>query len=247
MSHFFERIRLKAQDVSQHPVLIIALGDSVTQGVMEHRFLDSKRVYHRLLQQELEDFFPLTTFSTINAGVSGGTVTQAVQRLERDVLRHAPDLVLIAFGLNDSLGGEMGLSPFQTALREIVRKIRQGTSSDVMLVTPPFMARCKNVRIHPEHEAMADNIIRAQTDGTLGQYAEAIRQIAVEEKTYLADVHREWESLAGDGLDTDVWLVNGLNHPDHRGHKLACSIVLNEILSMRSGDLREMVNAKSAG
>jgi xylose isomerase len=79
----------------------------------------------------------------------------------------------------------------------------------------------------------ADNIIRAQTDGTLGQYAEAIRQIAGEEKTYLADVHREWENLAGDGLDTDVWLVNGLNHPDHRGHKLACSIVLNEILFIR--------------
>ena len=109
MRRFFQRIRDKAKDVAQSPILTIAFGDSVTQGAMQLHSLDAEGVYHRLLEKELAAFFPTTTFSTINAGVSGGSAPQAVERLERDVLRHDPDLVLIAFGLNDSLSGLEGL------------------------------------------------------------------------------------------------------------------------------------------
>lgn len=231
MSRFFQRVREKAKDVSQKPVVIVAFGDSVTQGVMEHRLLDSGGVYHRLFQEELEIFSPSTTFSTINAGVSGGTARQAVERLERDVLGHDPDLVLVAFGLNDSLGGVEGLPDFSAALGEIIKRVRAKTSAEVMLITPPFMATRRSARIHPEHDPMADNIIRTQTEGILGRYAETIRHIAAKEKTGLTDIHREWKRLAEDGLDTDLWLINGLNHPDRRGHKFASRILFHAVIS----------------
>lgn len=231
MRRFFQRIREKARDVAQKPIVIVALGDSVTQGVMEHRLLDGGGVYHRLFQEELELFFPSTTFSTINAGVSGGTAGQAIERLERDVLRHEPDLVLIAFGLNDSLGGDEGLPGFQAALKQIIGQVRAQTTAAVMLLTPPFMATRRSFRIHPEHDPMADKIIRAQTEGMLGRYAEAIRSMAEKEKTALADIHRAWRRLAEDGLDTDLWLINGLNHPDRRGHEFASRILFHTMLS----------------
>ena len=231
MSRFFQRIREKAKDVSQKPIMIVALGDSVTQGVMEHRLLDSSGVYHRLFQEELEIFFPSTTFSTINAGVSGGTAGQAVERLEREVLRHDPDLVLVAFGLNDSLGGMEGLAGFSASLNQIVRQVRDKTSATVILLTPSFMAKRRSVRIHPEHDLMADKIIRTQTEGVLNHYAEAIRRIAEKEKTALADIHREWERLAEVGLDTDLWLINGLNHPNKQGHKFASRILFHAMIS----------------
>ncbi len=99
--------------------------------------LDAENVYHRVLQSRLEELFPNTTFSTINAGVSGGNVPQAIERLDRDVLRHTPDLVLVAFGLNDSLAGADGIANFRDGLRFIVRTIREKTDSDVMLLTLP--------------------------------------------------------------------------------------------------------------
>lgn len=231
MKRFFARIRDKAKNVSQKPVLIAALGDSVTQGVMEHRMLDSERVYHRLLQEELEAFFPLTTFSTINAGVSGGSALQAVERLDRDVLRHDPDLVLVAFGLNDSLGGVEALPQFEVALHEIITQIENGTSANIMLLTPSFMAKARNTRIHRDHDHMAENIIRTQNEGILSRYAQAIRSVSAQRKTGLADVYREWERLSEDGLDTDLWLINGLNHPDGRGHKLASQILAQVLFS----------------
>lgn len=234
MKRFFQRIRAKGKDVSLPPVLVVAFGDSVTQGVMEQQVLDSKGVYHRLLQEELESFFPTTTFSTINAGVSGDNAAQALKRLERDVLRHDPDLVLVAFGLNDAGQGREGLSAFTHALREIISRIRQETAADIVLLTPSFAAYHRNPRIHPDHEGMADGIIRMQTGGVLDQYAQAIRDVAAASEVPLADLHREWTRLQEDGLDTDLWLINGLNHPDRRGHRLAASLVFNTLFSHRS-------------
>lgn len=229
MKRFFERIRDKAKDVTQAPVLIVAFGDSVTQGAMQLHVLDVEGVYHRLLEKELAEFFPTTTFSTLNAGVSGGSAPQALGRLERDVLRHEPDLVLIAFGLNDSLAGLEGISTFEEALREMITRIRHETSAAVILLTPPFMAHRENPRIHPDHVKSADVIIRTQAEGVLGHYARVIRNIAAETGTGLADIYREWERLAEDGLDTDAWLVNGLNHPDRKGHQLASRVIFNNI------------------
>lgn len=234
MTRFFDRVREKACDVSQAPVLICALGDSVTQGVMEHKVLDSSAVYHRRLQLRLEEFYPTTTFSTLNAGVSGGNAPQALERLERDVIRHSPDLVLVAFGLNDSMGGEDGLPTFSAAMREIVAQVRSGTDAAVVLLTPPFMAKTAGVRVHSEHCAYVEQICRSQNEGVLARYAQAIRDVAEETSAALVDVHAEWNRLAETGLDTDLWLINGLNHPDARGHELTATLVFHTLLSSRS-------------
>lgn len=233
MNHFFQRISAKARDAAQPPVLIAAIGDSVTQGVMEHISLDAEGVYHHHLQKKLESFFPTTTFSTINAGVSGGSAAQGVERLERDVLRHQPDLVLIAFGLNDCLGGQESRSRFQEALHTIARRVTRETYAPVVFLTPPFMARRRSHRIHPEHVDIAEVIIDAQVSGTLASYAEAIREVSLQTGAILVDVHAEWTRLAEDGLDTDLWLSNGLNHPDRRGHRLAADLLFHSILSNR--------------
>lgn len=233
MTRFFRRITEKALDVTQAPVVIVALGDSVTQGVMEHRLLDAEGIYHRQLQQKLEAFFPTTTFSTINAGVSGGSAPQAVERLERDAIRHQPDLVLVAFGLNDSLGSEAGRPAFEDALRTIAIRIKHETEAAVIFLTPPFMARSRNFRIHADHTAVADRIIQAQTSGDLAAYAQSVRQIAKETDAALADIQAEWVRLADSGLDTDIWLINGLNHPDRRGHTLAAELLFHKILAAR--------------
>jgi len=237
MKHFFKRVEGKARDVRQPPVTIVAFGDSVTQGVMEHNVLDAENVYHRVLQSRLEELFPTTTFSTINAGVSGGNVPQAIERLDRDVLRRMPDLVLVAFGLNDSLAGADGIANFRDGLRFMVRTIREKTDSDVMLLTPPFMARRISYRIHPEHMPMAEQILESQNSGMLASYADSIRAVACELGISLTDIHQEWSRMASDNLDTDVWLANGLNHPDDRGHRLAASLILHRLLACREEHL----------
>lgn len=233
MERFFERIGSKARDPGQAPILISAFGDSVTQGVMEHRRLDSAAVFHRVLQIRLEQHFPATTFSTINAGVSGDNVEGGLARLERDVVRYQPDLVLVAFGLNDSLGGLKCLAKFEDGLETMTSRIRGETEADLLLLTPPFMATRRSERIHPEHLEFADEIISAQTSGALAEYARAVRSVGLRYAIGIADIHAEWERLSAEGLDTDIWLVNGLNHPGPDGHQLAANVILHELLTAR--------------
>lgn len=230
MRVFFERIHAKSIDHGQAPVLLVAFGDSVTEGSMEHGLWESKSTYHFFVQQLLEQFFPGATFSTINAGFAGDTATKSLARLDRDVIHHDPDLVYVAFGLNDSIEGILKKEEFADALHQIVQRIRQNTTADIVLLTPSWMAQAASTRIHPEHQNFTSAVIATQTEGILAEYAQVIRQIATEEKVLLADVHREWDRLNGEGFPTDQWLTNGLNHPNAAGHRLAGLVVFNRIM-----------------
>ena len=67
---------------------LICYGDSITQGTIGAAYVD-------LLAAALPDT------RVINAGIDGDTTYNLLLRLERDVLAHAPDVVLIMVGLND--------------------------------------------------------------------------------------------------------------------------------------------------
>lgn len=219
------RFVARARRPEKAAVNIVAFGDSVTQGAMELGVLKPKAVYHYLLQEALESFFPVTTFNTINSGVSGETTLQAGERLECDVLCHRPDLVLVAFGLNDSVDGVEAIPVFKDRLSGFVREIYQQTSAAVVLLSPPAMATKKSARIHPKHESVADLLIDIQTSGVMKKYAEAVGEVAAENETLFADIYTAWERLREDGFDCDTWIANGLNHPDERGHSYAHTVL----------------------
>lgn len=231
MKHFFERIHAKSLNHGEAPVLIAAFGDSVTEGNMEHGLWDSEAVYHSVTQRLMESFFPGSTFSTINAGFSGDTAARSIVRLDRDVIRHHPDLVFVAFGLNDSLEGNSGKELFVGALNTIVERIRHNTQAAIILVTPPMMAHQPSNRIHSVHQDFSSTVIAAQSSGMLAEYAELIRSVAKEQEILLADVYREWDRLDRSGFPTDQWLINGLNHPGVAGHRLAALVVFNTVMA----------------
>ena len=233
MKRFFKRIHEKSVDTSHATILMTALGDSVTQGAMELGRWSPEKVDHRLFQQQLESLYPSTPFSMFNAGVDGNNAKQGLERMPRDVIRHQPDLVLVAFGLNDCGAGLAELPGFEETLLKIVGLIRSQTEADIVLITPPFMAREQTSRVHPQHQIHAESIFRLQNEGVLAAYAETIRKVAREQKVVLADVHAEWARLEASGVNTTTWLCNGLNHPDELGHQLAASVLFGTVFAQR--------------
>ena len=69
---------------------IICFGDSLTEGYGAKPGEDYPSVLSKLLDQPV-----------INAGVSGNTTRQALERLQSDVLSKDPKLVIVQFGGND--------------------------------------------------------------------------------------------------------------------------------------------------
>ncbi|HET6527952.1 MAG TPA: SGNH/GDSL hydrolase family protein, partial [Balneolaceae bacterium] len=68
---------------------IVALGDSITDD-LQGWF----NIFKNMLEIGLED----ANFTFINSGVSYDTSTDALKRLNRDVLAHDPDWVIVALG-----------------------------------------------------------------------------------------------------------------------------------------------------
>ncbi len=235
LDRFFARVLENRDYPASGPVLIVALGDSVTQGCMEAGVTDYRHVYHRVLQAELETRWPGTIFSLINAGVGGQTAAGGQARLERDVIRPQPDLVICGFCLNDCGAGAAGLNDYRQRLLRIAREIKSRTLADLIFLTPNFIASRDNERVAEVHRGFATQLIARQTDGTLAAYVRELRAAAAEVGAPVADVYAAWEKLAAAGVDTTARLCNGLNHPDQEGQRLIGTTILELLDRARRG------------
>ncbi len=92
---------------------VIAFGDSLTEGVGARKGED----YPSLLARELQQ-------PVINVGRRGDTTAQGLARLERDVLKRNPRLVIVLFGGNDFLR-RVPLDRASKNLEEIIKRIQQ--------------------------------------------------------------------------------------------------------------------------
>lgn len=180
----------------------VALGDSVTAGWLEHGILDMDAAYPSLLRRRLAQLFPHAILNVINAGLGGDNTEGCLARLDRDVLRFDPHLVTVCLGLNDARKGREFVPIFTDNLTEIVRRVRDGTGADVILITP-------NLR--------ADH---GSDDGLVGEFVRAIRQVARATDVGLADVHAIYGGAVRMGAQPADLLSNRFSHPTREGHQI---------------------------
>lgn len=211
--------------------LIVALGDSVTAGHFEwcmeegklELFLkgewqpqageiieitDAREVYHERFRRKLIDLFEQTSVSVINSGIAGDTIIGMRNRLERDVIRYQPDLVLINGAIN--WGGEGTTEEYKEILREVVRKILKLTEADIILMTPNMV--CSN--------PLSQGAVR------LDERVECIRELAKEEQVCLADAYIIWDTFVKQGHLLTKLLANGINHPSKTGHEVYVLVLM---------------------
>ncbi len=161
-------------------VLICAFGDSVTQGATKDGENDFANVYHQQLKRLLEKDRPGLIVNMVNSGVGGDKIVDGLHRIERDVLRYNPDLVLIEFGLNDCASdGLWGIPAFRAKTEKMIEMIRAETPADIILMTPNFMATADNSNVSEAHRQLQypEHLSELQNSQVLAHYAAAIREI----------------------------------------------------------------------
>jgi lysophospholipase L1-like esterase len=187
-------------------VRIVALGDSVTAGWLEHGVLDADGAYPALFRTRLAGLFPMASINAINVGLGGENVDGALARLERDVIRHEPHLVTVCLGLNDSRHGKEAAGEFEAKLDELVGRLKE--SSDVLLITP-------NTR--------GDAL---QEDGTITDYVRSIRTVARRNNLGLADVYAVYQGAIRMGAAPADLLSNHVSHPTREGHTIFANALI---------------------
>lgn len=188
------------------PVKIIAFGDSITAGgeasQVSLRYPDRYAEYLRHAYKNDQ--------VTLENGATGGDTTRnGLQRLEEKVLTRHPDLVLVAFGMNDHNIGSVPVDEFAANLRSIITQIREKTGAEVILLStfPP-------------------NPLWHFSSHRMGEYAAATERVASEMRVPYADVYGVWMNVLT-RKDPPSLLGNNINHPNDYGHGLYLQAMQN--------------------
>ncbi|MCK4981312.1 MAG: SGNH/GDSL hydrolase family protein [Victivallaceae bacterium] len=112
---------------------IVALGDSITEVTFHTR---DRLNWVGLLEEAVFEAYGNGVCTLINSGKCASSYAEALTRIERDVLRYEPDLVIIAFGMNDAGDGLEKLPEFQKNVRRTIALIRERCGSEILIRTP---------------------------------------------------------------------------------------------------------------
>jgi acyl-CoA thioesterase-1 len=177
-----------AQTPSSKPVNILAFGDSITAGYR----LDPSKAFPQLLENELRQ--QGIAAKVINAGISGDTSLQGLQRISW-VLKNSPpiDLLLLELGANDGLRG-LSIPEMEQHLRQIIREFKSRGTREIVLFG---MKTTKN-----------------QTTDYQRQFQSTFPRLAQKEHIHYLPFFLEKVAFRPE------WTLEDLIHPNEKGHEL---------------------------
>ena len=181
---------------------IVCFGDSITAGYAVRRGFPS------FLLESLRQRFPDSKIEMINSGISGDTSQDGLGRLDWAVLSYEPDLVTINFGINDCVLG-LSLEEFEMNLVEMVRRIRAGPDSEILLLSS------QPLESPPYDQRVLD-------------YYQTVERVAKEMNVGFVDVYGAWMKRVQAGMPLDSLILPGLDHPNEAGYR----IIAEELMSL---------------
>jgi acyl-CoA thioesterase I len=134
----------------QEPLTIVAIGSSSTFGYGASSLALS---YPSQLAVELRRRIPAETIEVRNEGVSGETSIEMLERFDRDVFAHQPDLVIWQVGTNAVLH-DFEIGHYRQVVRDGVERLKNA-GIDVIIMDMQFAPK---VLAHPLYREMERNL-----------------------------------------------------------------------------------------
>ena len=220
-----EKLLLDLADLeTQGPVNIVIFGDSVSQGFLVYT-VDYEHVYWNRLKKKLNAFRDTIPVNMINAAIGGTTASASLKRMEAQVFRHDPDLVIVCFGLNDVNGS---LETYLDALQQIFKRCLDH-GCDTIFMTPNMLNTYVADDTPAEHLGYAHVTAEMQTSGRMDLFMNAATQLAQEMGIPICDCYAAWKKIA-ETEDTTIFLANRINHPTAEMHRLFADMLYPMIL-----------------
>ena len=221
-----EKLFMELSALDEHgPITIVALGDSVTHGSVGAGEIDYETVYWNRLRRKLNEVRATIPVNVINAGIGGTTAARSVARLEKQVLCHHPDLIIVCFGLNDINGT---LEAYLGALRTIFDRCRE-SGAEVIFMTPNMLNTRVDERTETRFAAYAVKTAEMQNSGKMDLYMESACALAVEMGIAVCDCYAKWREMSRTQDITDL-LANYINHPTREMHELFAQSLFEMII-----------------
>ena len=211
-----EKINLDKNGLRKHgSINIVAFGDSVTHGYFDLGAPDYEAVYHNVLRKKILSVRDYVPVNIINAGIGGDRASNSLDRMDSQVFRYDPDLVIICFGLNDVNGP---LEDYLSALREMFQRCID-RNTDVIFLTPNMLNTYVAEDTAEAYKNYAYRTAKMQNEGVFDKYIYSAVELAKSMGITVCDCYSKWKKLS-ETEDTTLLLANRINHPNRKMHEL---------------------------
>ena len=238
---FLEKLTQKAQNNKDFEGVTVAfLGDSVTQGCFEiykdsnnvlRSVYDKRNSYEQLFYDMMAMLYPTVPVNIVNAGIEGDTARRGAMRVERDITRHAPDLTIVCYGLNDCADTEEGIPRYVNALASIFSQV-EASGSDLIFMTPNMMnTEISHTISDPDFLEIAKTTAKKQNSGMFDAHIEAAKALCRERNIPVCDCYSIWKSFYHAGINTTELLSNKINHPTREMNRIFAYELIKTIVS----------------
>lgn len=172
----FSLFILSSFQMQQQKKKIVFFGDSITQAGVENGG------YIRQLDSMINARGLSAKYELAGAGIGGNKIYDLYLRLEDDVLKQKPNVVVIWVGVNDvwhkrSHGTGTDADKFEKFYSALIKKLQQ-QNIEVFLVTPAAIGEKTD--------------FTNELDGDLNRYAEIIRKLASSHAVKLIDIRKSF-------------------------------------------------------
>jgi len=210
-----EKILLNVEGLQEYgPINIVIFGDSVSHGAV-NGYNDYENVYWNLLKKKLNQFRDYMPVNMINAAIGGTSAKASLSRMDKQVLCHAPDLVIICFGLNDV---NDTLENYLVPMQAIFDKCRKA-NVDAIFMTPNMLNTRVAEDTAPELLEYAAKTADMQNSGRMDTYIYSAVELAKKMGIPVCDCYSKWKKLS-ETEDITQLLANRINHPVSEMHRL---------------------------
>ena len=195
------------------PLTIGISGDSISTGLDASalaKAFPNQPGYPDLVAAQLEVTYAVP-IKLKNRAVGGWSVANGVADLDR-LLAETPDLVIVAYGMNDV--GRRDPDWFSKQTKTILDRIRTANPEIEVILVSPMLGNGEWV--HTPREMFA-------------KYRDELRKLCGP-GVALADLTAVWELMLENKHDLDL-TGNGLNHPNDFGHRLYAQAILARLVS----------------
>ncbi len=184
---------------------IVIFGDSIS-AYRDDLHIASMQLSERLKSRGVD-------FNFLNSAVKGNTSEMGRERFRKDVLDHCPDLVIIAFGTNDSAVDiyldktvpRVSLERYSENIRYFISELEKRQAKVIFYSSPPIY--------------LTENL-KSKYRFQLDRYMDAQRKIVLASPCYYLDINQIFMDKAGGyGERLLEYMPDGM-HPNEAGQKI---------------------------
>ena len=220
---------------------ILVSGDSISKGVIydetKNKYIVLQENYVNIISRKLKG-------SIKNISKFGSTITRGINKLEKQISKENPDIVLIEYGGNDCAFNwdEVANNPdakhlpqtevgiFEISLRETIELLKNIKITPVLMTLPPLNADMYFEWVSKNNPLTQSNILEwlggiPRIYSWQERYSSIITKVAEETHTKFIDVRSAFLQYP----DFANFICRDGMHPNREGHKVIADKIIDYI------------------